>query len=156
MRDKNLFEEEHITSNICGGFPKMRLLAKIEENCVACHSCEEVCSNLYFKEENPLKAALRIIEANNDSDPHQIITCTQCGACIDVCPAQAITRAKNGVVRINKKMCVGCFICVSVCPENALFFHDDLQEPFKCVACGVCVKNCPTEALYIKKIPDEA
>ena len=131
------------------------MLAKIEENCVACHTCEETCANLYFKEKNPLKACLRIRVAENDADLHHIMTCTQCGECIDVCPVQAITRAKNGVVRIDKNKCVGCLICVSVCPEETMFYHDDLIVTFKCVACGACVRACPTEALYIKTIPDE-
>lgn len=146
--------EVEIKSTTCGGSLNLRILAKIEENCVACHTCEEACSNLYFKEKNPLKASLRIIEADNDTDPHRIITCTQCGKCIEVCPVQAITRAKNGVVRINKKICVGCFMCVSVCPEKAMFYHDEHSEPFKCISCGVCVRNCPTEALYIDNVPD--
>ncbi|MHA1612256.1 MAG: 4Fe-4S dicluster domain-containing protein [Promethearchaeota archaeon] len=133
----------------------IRMLAKIEENCVNCNTCMEICAQLYFKEPNPLKAALRIIEAENDTDPHHIKTCTQCGKCIEVCPVQAITRAKNGIVRINKKTCVGCLMCVSVCPEEVMFYHDDVNYTFKCIACGACVRACPTEALYIKTVPDE-
>ena len=129
---------------------KVKILAKNEELCTACHACEEACSNLYFKEKNPLKASLRIII--NEDDTKKIITCTQCGKCAEVCPVQAITMDKLGIWRINKKICIGCLMCVAACPEEAMFQHDDLIETFKCVACGVCVKACPTEAIFIKEI----
>lgn len=123
----------------------MKVLRKNPELCIACHACESTCSKLYFKEDNVEKACLRI----KDTDSHsEIITCTQCGECIDICPVQAITRDKNGIVRINKKICVGCFMCVGFCPELAMFMHDDYIEPFKCISCGQCVKNCPTNAIY--------
>ena len=80
----------------------MKVLKKDPEKCIACHACEETCSKLYFKEENPDKACLRIKET--DSHP-EIITCTQCGECIDICPVIAITRDKNGIVRIDQKKC---------------------------------------------------
>jgi len=127
----------------------MKVLRKKPELCIACHACENTCSKLYFKEENPEKACLRIKET--DSHP-QIITCTQCGVCIDICPVEAIKRDKNGIVRIsNKKKCVGCFMCVGFCPELAMFMHEDYIEPFKCVSCGQCVKVCPTGAIYISE-----
>ena len=126
----------------------MKVLRKNPELCIACHACESTCSKLYFKEENVGKACLRIKET--DSKP-EMITCTQCGACIDICPVEAITRDKNGIVRINKKVCVGCFMCVGFCPELAMFMHDDYIEPFKCISCGQCAKSCPTGAIYISE-----
>jgi ferredoxin len=30
-----------------------------------------------------------------------------------------------------------------------MFFHADIDSPFKCVACGICVKACPEGALSI-------
>ncbi len=126
----------------------MKVLRKNPELCIACHNCENTCSNIFFKEENVEKACLRIKETD---DKPEIITCTQCGACIDICPVQAITRDKNGIVRIDKKKCVGCFMCVGFCIELAMFMHDDYIEPFKCIACGQCAKNCPTNAIYISE-----
>lgn len=76
--------------------------------------------------------------------------CNQCGECIEVCPTEAIYRAKNGVVRIDKEKCLGCYSCVGFCP-TVMFFHKDVQEPFKCVACGMCAKECPTGAVYLEK-----
>lgn len=126
----------------------MKVLKKNPELCIACHECESTCANTWFKEKNIEKSCIRIEE---NSEQKNIITCTQCGECMDVCPTQAITRDKNGIVRINKKMCVGCFMCVGFCPEIAMIMHGDNIEPFKCVSCGQCVKVCPTNAISMSE-----
>ena len=125
----------------------MKVLGKKPELCIQCHACESACSNTWFKEDNALKSCIRISEKENEGTV--ITSCTQCGECIDICPVEAITRDKNGIVRINKSICVGCFMCVGYCPELAMFMHDEYLEPFKCVACGQCVKKCPTGAIFI-------
>lgn len=123
----------------------MKILKKQETLCIGCGECEQVCSDLYFKEKNREKSCIQI------DDQKQIKVCNQCGECIQVCSTGAIYRDKNGVVRINKKLCVGCFMCVGFCPELAMMMHGDLLEPFKCVACGQCAKVCPTQAISISE-----
>lgn len=126
----------------------MKVLKRKPELCIACHACESACSKTWFKEDNAEKSCIRIKEEEKGS---VIVSCTQCGECISVCPAEAITRDKNGIVRIDKSKCVGCFICVGFCPELAMFMHDEYIEPFKCIACGQCAKQCPTGAIYIEQ-----
>lgn len=128
----------------------MKVLVKNPEKCIACHECENTCSNTWFKEVDAEKSCIRIEESGEEK---KIIACSQCGECMDVCPIQAITRDKNGIVRVNKKICVGCFICVGFCPEFAMIMHGNLIEPFKCIACGRCATKCPTGAIYV---PGEA
>ena len=122
----------------------MKFLAKNDALCIGCGECEQVCSKTYFKESDREKSAIQIYDK-------KITVCTQCGECIDVCSVGAISRDKNGIVRINKKLCVGCFMCVGFCPELAMMMHGELLEPFKCIACGKCAKICPTQAIYISK-----
>ncbi len=122
----------------------MKHLAKNESLCIGCGECEDVCSKTYFKEINKEKSSIQV----NDK---KITVCSQCGECMDVCSVAAISRDKNGVVRINKKICVGCFMCVGFCPELAMIMHGDLLEPFKCIACGQCAKICPTHAIVISE-----
>jgi carbon-monoxide dehydrogenase iron sulfur subunit len=126
----------------------MKVLRKKPELCIACGACETTCSKTWFKEDNVEKSCIRI---HKGEDNNSIVVCTQCGECIDICPIQAITRDKSGVVRINKSICVGCFMCVGFCPELAMFMNDEYIEPFKCVACGQCAKQCPTQAIYIEQ-----
>ncbi|MEA4958268.1 MAG: 4Fe-4S binding protein [Anaerolineaceae bacterium] len=124
----------------------MKILVHKQELCTGCRACEVACSTAYFKTPDRNKSAIRII--NNDNSFHAR-KCTQCGECIDMCTAHAIYRDKNGVVRIDKKLCVGCLGCVGYCSELVMFCDDDLTEPFKCIACNICVKACPENALEV-------
>jgi Na+-translocating ferredoxin:NAD+ oxidoreductase subunit B len=45
--------------------------------------------------------------------------CKGCGACIDVCPKNAITMV-NGKASIAEEKCKKCRICVSACPVGAI------------------------------------
>ncbi|MGV8049347.1 MAG: 4Fe-4S binding protein [Anaerolineaceae bacterium] len=124
----------------------MKVLTHKQEICTGCGACEIACSQAFFKTDDRNKSAIRI--TNNDNT-FRATKCTQCGECINMCTAHAIYRDKNGVVRIDKNLCVGCLGCVGFCSESAMFYSDDLSEPFKCIACGICVKSCPEHALEI-------
>jgi Fe-S-cluster-containing dehydrogenase component len=130
----------------------MKVLRKKPELCIACHACETTCSNTWFKENNIEKSCVKIGEGAASSNKNTITTCTQCGECMAVCPIEALTCDKNGIVRVNKKNCVGCFMCVGFCAEHAMMMHEDYMEPFKCVACGQCVRVCPTNAIFIEEV----
>lgn len=127
----------------------MRVLSYNVERCVACHTCEEVCSDTFFKEVNAEKSKIRIY---GDVDAPRAEFCNQCGACIDVCPTKALARDKRGVVRLEEELCVGCLSCIGFCPYAVMFWHTDETIPFKCIACGVCARECPEEALEIMDV----
>ena len=53
-------------------------------------------------------------------------------------------------VTINKDLCIGCGACVGVCPVNALEMSDDgkiICKETDCIDCEACVSSCPTEAI---------
>lgn len=129
----------------------MKYLAKDESKCIQCGKCEEICSKTYFKSNDRNKSCIQINEKDGMSE---INVCDQCGECIDICPVMAITRGKQGVVRINKKICVGCFMCVGFCSKLSMRQHDEYIEPFKCIACGLCVSVCPSGAIYMAERDD--
>jgi ferredoxin len=45
--------------------------------------------------------------------------CIGCGACIDVCPVEAIALL-DGKAHVDDARCTACGACADVCPENAL------------------------------------
>ncbi|MDR2636392.1 MAG: 4Fe-4S binding protein [Mycoplasmataceae bacterium] len=45
--------------------------------------------------------------------------CISCGACISVCPVDAISFDKNNKATVDKNKCIGCGACISVCPVGA-------------------------------------
>jgi ferredoxin len=104
-------------------------------------------------------SSIQIVDPEGE-EPYQAVICTQCGACIDVCPTQALSRAANGVVRRDLELCVGCLACVGFCPVGAEYdtaamrTHPAHVEPFKCVACGRCARACPEEALHVREVED--
>ncbi|MBN2379410.1 DUF362 domain-containing protein [candidate division WOR-3 bacterium] len=50
--------------------------------------------------------------------------CTLCGACVEQCAAEAITRKAEDFV-ILKEKCTGCAECLGVCPVGAVKIHWD-------------------------------
>jgi carbon-monoxide dehydrogenase iron sulfur subunit len=133
----------------------MKVLSFDPELCVGCHICEETCSDTWFKVTDPQKSSIRIYDDDGEGLLRAAF-CNQCGACIAVCPTEALYRDKNGIVRIRKKQCVGCLSCVGFCPYLVMFYHPDQVEPFKCIACGKCADECPADALAIVEVETPA
>ena len=45
--------------------------------------------------------------------------CTGCGACIDVCPMEAIFM-EDGIAKIDEEKCSNCRVCEDECPVEAI------------------------------------
>ena len=54
-------------------------------------------------------------------------------------------------VVINKETCIGCGACIDVCPVEALTMVDGkaVVDEGKCVDCGACVDTCPVGAITL-------
>ena len=47
--------------------------------------------------------------------------CTDCGACLLICPTQALFRpAAEEAVRFEAGKCIACELCVNICPPRAM------------------------------------
>ncbi|MCK4651108.1 4Fe-4S binding protein [Candidatus Babeliales bacterium] len=50
---------------------------------------------------------------------------------------------------IKQSECIGCGACINVCPVNAIYIKNNKafinQE--KCIHCGKCLTICPFEAI---------
>ncbi|MBF0408622.1 MAG: DUF362 domain-containing protein [Candidatus Riflebacteria bacterium] len=50
--------------------------------------------------------------------------CIKCRACINICPAHAISlNDSSDTVKLNYSKCIACFCCTEVCPKNAIDIH---------------------------------
>jgi ferredoxin len=50
--------------------------------------------------------------------------CTHCGACIAVCPTDALFVDRGSMeVGFNDEECVACELCIKVCPPRAMEIH---------------------------------
>ena len=46
-------------------------------------------------------------------------TCNACGACVEVCPVDAITMSEKKA-NIDSETCTECGVCVDECPVDAI------------------------------------
>jgi len=50
---------------------------------------------------------------------------------------------------VNKDKCTGCGACIDVCPNDAIEIIDGAAQinNDKCRNCGLCIGECPVEAI---------
>ena len=51
-------------------------------------------------------------------------------------------------VKVDNDKCTGCGACVEICPVNAIKIENEkavIGE--ECIDCGACISQCPVEAI---------
>ena len=48
-------------------------------------------------------------------------SCNSCGACVGICPKDAIEIGEDGKAIIDQTKCNQCGKCIAICPENAIY-----------------------------------
>ena len=57
-----------------------------------------------------------------------------------------------GMLKVDKDRCIDCGACVSICPVQAIEMGEDWSVRFdedRCVGCGACVRACPMKAVTL-------
>lgn len=49
--------------------------------------------------------------------------CTACGACIDECPVEAISKGAE-FYTIDPELCTECGVCFDICPTEAIVLDE--------------------------------
>lgn len=57
-------------------------------------------------------------------------------------------------IKVNWDECTQCGACVSICPTGALYIKDRKTmevafDPEKCIACELCIRPCPPRAIEV-------
>jgi NAD-dependent dihydropyrimidine dehydrogenase PreA subunit len=70
-----------------------------------------------------LKAGVKIQSLSQDVTRNEE-RCTQCGACITVCPTGAFKLdQKTRIVIFENDKCIACGLCIPACPPRAMEVH---------------------------------
>jgi Fe-S-cluster-containing dehydrogenase component len=125
--------------------------------CIGCRSCVTACA------ECDTHRGVSMIHVDYIDRPDMIATvpmvCMHCEepTCAMVCPADAIKRGEDGVVRSAlKPRCIACSNCVLACPFGVPNVQVDLELMMKCDMCydrtsvglrPMCATVCPSQAL---------
>src|SRR5437763_12377745 len=88
------------------------------------------------------------------------MVCMHCDSptCAEVCPADAIKKGADGVVRSAlQARCIGCSNCVLACPFGVPRMNSEFDLMMKCDLCydrtsvgkkPLCATVCPSQALF--------
>ncbi|MCI0476272.1 MAG: 4Fe-4S binding protein [Anaerolineales bacterium] len=74
--------------------------------------------------------------------------CTGCGACLQVCPSDAI-RLVNNCAQIDAVLCNDCRTCVEVCPSDAIITAVPAIVPAAQIAPVVETKMVPARSRVV-------
>jgi Fe-S-cluster-containing hydrogenase component 2 len=87
---------------------------EIQHNCNCCGcACWNVGSIRRRKiPRDALMATYFMRETNRDA-------CTGCGACVEICPVEAL-RMESDLPVVDEAWCIGCGVCATVCPADAV------------------------------------
>ena len=62
--------------------------------CMACLECVRACSTSFYKEFDPDKSCIQIVDKNGDAKP---MVCVQCGKCAKACRKRQSLRMQRRV-----------------------------------------------------------
>lgn len=68
-----------------------------------------------FRKKGVIVSVPKLIEVDSDK-------CLNCGSCVSLCPAEAISVTEDYSIKFDKSKCIGstCSICVDACPARAI------------------------------------
>lgn len=46
--------------------------------------------------------------------------CVACGACVKVCPKNAVSVWRGCFAKVDTEICVGCGMCAKICPAGCI------------------------------------
>lgn len=130
----------------------MKTLKVNSEKCVTCNNCILACRFLKSSKDSNLEKSIRICDSLGE-EVYTPIFCLHCeeAECLDVCPANAITRdPKTNAVIIQEERCIGCKMCILNCKYGNIYYDADKKKSYKCNLCEgdpKCVGHCISGAL---------
>ena len=94
-----------------------KLKVKKGSTCMACLACVRACSESFYKEFDPDKSCIQIVEKKSVRP----MACPQRGKCAEACPFGLIVKTEGNPA----SKCIACGICAKACPMDVLEVVDE-------------------------------
>lgn len=126
--------------------------------CIGCQACVQACSECDTHKGRSM-IHLEYVDRGRSTQTVPMV-CMHCQSptCAEVCPADAIKKAEDGVVlSARKPRCIACNNCVLACPFGVPKMMSDYDLMMKCDMCydrtsagkkPLCASVCPSGALF--------
>jgi Fe-S-cluster-containing dehydrogenase component len=126
--------------------------------CIGCQACVQACTECGTHKGHAM-IQLDYVDRANSTQTAPVI-CMHCSSptCAEVCPADAIKKAADGVVQTARKpRCIACNNCVIACPFGVPKMNTAMNLMMKCDMCydrtsvgkkPMCASVCPSQALF--------
>lgn len=138
------------------------------ERCIGCHACTVACKSendvpvsnfrtwVKYQEKGRFPAVKRHFA---------VLRCNHCNKppCVEICPVNALSKRKDGIVDLDRDACIGCRACMQGCPYDAIYLNEDSGSAEKCHYCAhrveqglqpACVVVCPEQAIVSGDLHD--
>jgi len=136
--------------------------------CIGCHACTVAC-----KAENDVPVASFRTWVKYEEKGRfpaikrhfAVLRCNHCtkAPCVTICPVNALSKRKDGIVDLDRDACIGCRACMQGCPYDAIYLNEDSGAAEKCHYCAhrvekklepACVVVCPESAIVAGDLHD--
>ena len=124
--------------------------------CLGCQTCAIVCAAANHSSHSIDKSAIRIKTTGGMASNYVAVVCRGCQepACMEACPADALSRRPGGGVLLDAEKCYGCRKCVAACSVGAVNFDKYTEKPIICHHCGVCTTFCTHSCIYMDEVEE--
>lgn len=115
--------------------------------CSGCGRCVEACrEHNDLSDDTPDRRKVSSFKRQRGRNFFISTSCMHCAepSCMNVCPAGAISKDGNGVVKVNQDLCIGCKYCFQACPYEVPRYNSvSMDKCDCCLGAGVAIEDDP-------------